>query len=152
MIASIVFKKLLKNSLTIGFAESMTGGFCAYKMIENEGASHVIKGSIIAYSDDEKESLLHVSKETIEKYTSISKEVSIEMAKGIKNILNCDIAVAITGNASYKENTKDHISYVAIIKDDQIYDFKIDLKDLNRMESIEKTATMIYQKIDQILG
>ena len=44
-----VYQLLSEYGLTVGFAESMTGGLASYKIVENPGASKVLKGSLVTY-------------------------------------------------------------------------------------------------------
>lgn len=92
--------KLLKEKhLTLGSVESMTGGMFASSFTSIPGASSVYKGSLITYCIEEKIKLANVKKEIIDQYSVVSKEVSIEMAKGGKDVLNVDVSVSVTGNA-----------------------------------------------------
>jgi nicotinamide-nucleotide amidase len=151
---SKVFQKLLKNGLTIGFAESMTGGFSTYQLIQNPGASKVIKGSIIAYSDHEKVHLLGLDPLLISTLSSVSKEVAIEMAKSIQKILNADIGVGITGNAgpTIQEGSHALEAFIAIVYQDQIIHERIDLLKYTRVEAIKHVTQVVYQQLDQLLS
>jgi nicotinamide-nucleotide amidase len=66
--------------------------------------------------------LLGVSKETINKESVVSKEVAIEMARGVKEKLQTNYAIAVTGNAG---PTSDHnnqgvgVVFIAFVSDDQ---------------------------------
>ncbi len=149
-----VFKKLVQNGLTIGFAESMTGGFSAFQMIKNPGASKVIKGSIIAYSDHEKVHLLGIDPLLIQTLSSVSKEVSIEMAKSIQKLLGADIGVGITGNAgpAFQAGTQAHEAHIAIIYQQEIIHEQINLSKLSRFKSIRRTTQCVYEHLDRLLS
>lgn len=149
-----VFKKLVQKGLTIGFAESMTGGFSTYQLIKNPGASLVIKGSIIAYSDHEKVNLLHLDPLMIATLSSVSKEVAIEMAKSIQKMLNVSIGVGITGNAgpSLQAGTDRQEAYIAIAFSNQIVHEHIILDGLTRLEAIRHVNTCVYQKLNELLS
>jgi PncC family amidohydrolase len=149
-----VFQKLVQNGLTIGFAESMTGGFSAYQLIKNPGASKVIKGSIIAYSDQEKVRLLGIDPLLIQALSSVSKEVSIAMAKSIQTWLGADIGVGITGNAgpTVQAGTQEHVAHIAIIYKHEIIYEQIDLSKLSRVKSIKRTTERVYEHLDLFLS
>ena len=113
---------LKKANKTLATAESVTGGKIASSLVSVPGASAYFKGSIIAYTAETKINLLGVSKETINKQSVVSKEVAIEMARGVKEKLQTNYAVAVTGNAG---PTSDHnnqgigvvyIAFVSMIK------------------------------------
>src|SRR5690606_13278163 len=91
---------LNKKKLSVAFAESVTAGYVGCQFSKALKVSEVYKGSIVAYQEVIKSQLLGVSKRTLEKYTAESQEVTNEMALGIQNLYNVDIAVAVTGLAN----------------------------------------------------
>jgi nicotinamide-nucleotide amidase len=92
-------QKIKGKLLTIGTAESATGGKIAAKLINVAGSSAYFKGSIVAYSDEIKINVLGVKKETIEIYGAVSQETALEMAQSARQLLNVDICIADTGIA-----------------------------------------------------
>ncbi len=113
---------LKKANKTIATAESVTGGKIASALVSVPGASDYFKGSIVAYTAETKINLLGVSEETINKESAVSKEVAIEMARGVKDKLQTNYAIAVTGNAG---PTSDHnnqgvgVVFIAFVSDDQ---------------------------------
>ena len=69
---------LLKNNMTISFAESCTGGMLASTLINVSGSSNVINESYVTYSEEAKMRILGVSKETLNKYVGHFIETPIE--------------------------------------------------------------------------
>lgn len=103
-----VLGELLTNrNLTIGTAESCTGGMIAQRLTSVPGSSAYFKGSIVAYSNDVKMNLLDVKLTSIEKHGAVSKEVVEEMALGALRRLKCDVAVATSGIAGPDGGTKE---------------------------------------------
>ena len=98
---------LYDNSLTIGTAESCTGGRIAEAIIAVPGASEYFKGGIVSYTNEVKENLLHVSHQTLEEQTAVSEEVAKQMVKGACEALNVDYAIAATGVAGPTGGTPD---------------------------------------------
>lgn len=90
---------LYESGLTVGTAESCTGGRIAEAIIAIPGASNYFKGGVVSYTSDVKERLLHVSPETIEKYNVVSSEVATEMVEGAIDALQCTFAISATGVA-----------------------------------------------------
>lgn len=90
---------LIKNNISIGVAESCTGGLLSGKLINYPGISAVFKEGMVTYSNESKIIRLGVRKETLEKYTSVSKEVALEMAEGIAKAANSDVGISTTGVA-----------------------------------------------------
>ncbi|MFO7772752.1 MAG: CinA family protein [Dehalococcoidia bacterium] len=85
--------------LTIGTAESATGGGIADRITNVPGSSDYFKGSVVAYSNEVKIALLGVNKATIENYGAVSEQTAVEMAQGGRKLLNVDICVSDTGVA-----------------------------------------------------
>jgi len=85
--------------LTIGTAESATGGRIADRLTNVPGSSDYFKGSVVAYSNEVKVAVLKVKKATIEKYGAVSEQAGLEMAQGGRKLLNVDICVSDTGIA-----------------------------------------------------
>ena len=113
---------LKKANKTIATAESVTGGQIAATLVSVAGSSAYYKGSIIAYSAEAKINLLGVSAEMIQKYTVVSKEVALEMARGVKQKLQTNYAIAVTGNAGPTTDDTDKsvgAVYVAFISDEK---------------------------------
>ena len=90
---------LYSSGLTLGTAESCTGGRISEAIIAIPGASDYFKGSIVAYSNEVKEQLLHVSHSVLEKQTAVCEEVAKQMALGIIETLGVNFAIASTGIA-----------------------------------------------------
>jgi len=153
MMALSVLNKLIKNGLTIAFAESMTGGKASYELIKNPKASQVIKGSIIAYSNIQKVKLLHIKESIILEHGVVSKRVAENMAHAICNIMSSDIGVGITGNAgpTLQPHTAKQEAYIAITFKSQTETYHLDLSGLTRLQAMTKTTKFLYQKLDQII-
>ncbi|MBS4539907.1 competence/damage-inducible protein A [Clostridium sp. D2Q-11] len=103
---SIVLELLKKNNLTIGFAESLTGGLISSNFTRLSGVSEVFPLSLITYSNASKINLLGVKKETLKEYGAVSKETAIEMAEGLVKKYEVDIALSVTGIAGPTGATK----------------------------------------------
>lgn len=96
----VILGDLLKSkNLTLGTAESCTGGLLSRNMVRVPGSSTYFKGGIIAYSNEIKEYLLKVSSQTLQAEGAVSQPVVEQMAVGLLSLIHCDIAVAISGIA-----------------------------------------------------
>lgn len=98
-VAEKIVEILKKNNLKISFAESITGGMLASAITDISGASNVLETSLVTYSNDSKHINLNVSVETLKNHGAISEETVIEMARGLKEKTNCDIAISTSGEA-----------------------------------------------------
>lgn len=110
---------LLKNNMTISFAESCTGGMLASTLINVSGSSNVINESYVTYSEEAKMRILGVSKETLNKYTVYSSEVAEEMAEGLKKVTHANVCASITGKAE-DESGICKCDYCIIVNDSKV--------------------------------
>ena len=98
---------LYASGLTIGTAESCTGGRISEAIIAIPGSSDYYTGGIVAYTDEVKVKLLGVSSEVLEEQTAVSEEVAREMVLGTLNAIGVDFAIASTGYAGPGGGTKE---------------------------------------------
>lgn len=98
---------LYESGLTLGTAESCTGGRIAEAIISVPGASAYFKGGIISYTNDVKENVLGVDSRLLEEKAAVCEEVAIAMVKGALNTLNVDFAISTTGVAGPGGGTHD---------------------------------------------
>lgn len=110
---------LLKNNMTISFAESCTGGMLASTLINVSGSSNVINESYVTYSEEAKMRILGVSKETLNKYTVYSSEVAEEMAEGLKKVTHANVCASVTGKAE-DESSICKCDYCIIVNDSKV--------------------------------
>jgi nicotinamide-nucleotide amidase len=89
-----VGKLLVQLGLTIGLAESFTGGLMASRMVAVPGASKFFRGGVVAYDSEIKYSLLAVERGPV-----VSIEAAAAMASGVRELLGTDVALATTGVA-----------------------------------------------------
>ena len=99
---------LKSKGMTLGTAESCTGGLLGQRITAIAGASAVFLGGFMTYQNAMKVQLLGVDPATIEKYTEVSAAVAEQMAKGARKRLNCDIAISATGYAGPGGGTEEN--------------------------------------------
>lgn len=112
---------LIDNGISISFAESCTGGSLAAALTKVPGVSKIFKGSIVTYSIEHKEKYLDVKDETIKKFGVVSEEVALEMVLGLKNKVQADVCISVTGNCGPSlcdENKQAGTAFVAYYKDE----------------------------------
>jgi nicotinamide-nucleotide amidase len=93
----IVGKVMAGKGLTIGLAESCTGGYIAHRITQIMGSAQYFMGSVVCYQKIVKEELLGVKRSTMERHHVVSEAVAIEMARGARKALHSDIGFGITG-------------------------------------------------------
>jgi nicotinamide-nucleotide amidase len=95
----IAGEELRKRGLTVGPAESCTGGAIASLIISVPGSSAYFTGSVVSYSDSVKIKVLDVSKDDLKTYGAVSRQTVEQMAQGALRVLGCDYAIATSGIA-----------------------------------------------------
>jgi nicotinamide-nucleotide amidase len=98
-LAMIVGEALAGQGLTLGVAESCTGGLISSMLTEISGSSRYFLGGVVSYANSVKSDLLGVSMAEIEEHGAVSREVAEAMAAGVRESTGSDIGVAVTGIA-----------------------------------------------------
>ena len=90
----VVADLLVDQGLTMGVAESLTGGLVGSRLAETEGASRWFRGSVVAYDSKVKYELLGVPEGPV-----VSADAAEAMARGARKALRADIGLGLTGVA-----------------------------------------------------
>jgi len=98
-IEALVLDLCRGRGLTLGTAESCTGGMVAQRLTSVPGSSEVFVGAVVAYADEVKARELGVPREILERHGAVSAETAAAMAAGARERLGADLAVASTGIA-----------------------------------------------------
>jgi nicotinamide-nucleotide amidase len=93
----VLAEKLKAKGLTVGTAESCTGGTIASQITAVAGSSAYFKGSVVSYSNEVKMNVLGVQAATLERYGAVSEETVLEMAAGALKVLKTDCVMAVSG-------------------------------------------------------
>ncbi len=105
--AEDVLLKLREHCLTLGTAESCTGGMLAEEITGIPGASEIFAGSVVAYCNDIKTRTLNVPKEIIETYGSVSEQCVEQMVQNLCAKMITSSGIAISGIAGPGGGTPD---------------------------------------------
>ena len=100
---------LIEHGLTLATAESVTGGMCAWALIEVPDSGQVMLGSVVAYSSVEKHRVLGVDEGPV-----ISASCARQMAGGVIKLFGADCALAFTGVAGPTEQDGQPVGTVFI--------------------------------------
>ncbi len=95
----IVGRLLATRGLTLAVAESCTGGLVGHRITNVPGSSDYYRGSITAYANNVKEALLDVRGESLDRYGAVSEQTAREMAEGVRQVMEADLGVSVTGIA-----------------------------------------------------
>jgi len=85
--------------LTLGTAESLTGGLLIERLVRVPGASAVVRGAVVAYAAQVKHDILGVPQQVLDQDGTVSAACAAAMADGVARVLGCDLAIATTGVA-----------------------------------------------------
>jgi nicotinamide-nucleotide amidase len=105
--AGLVLDLLRERALTLGTAESCTGGLVAARLTDIPGSSDVFHGAIVAYANDVKAASLGVPEAVLAAHGAVSAETAEAMARGAREALGVDVAVSITGIAGPDGGTEE---------------------------------------------
>lgn len=89
-VASLV----VERGLTLGVAESLTGGLVASRLVDVPGASAWFRGGVVAYDAAVKFSVLGVPEGPV-----VSEMAAVAMAEGACRVLGADVGLGLTGVA-----------------------------------------------------
>jgi len=98
-VAELVLERCRARGWTLATAESCTGGMVASRLTDIAGSSDVFVGSVVAYADDMKLTQLGVPADVLARHGAVSAETAGAMARGARDRLGADVAVAVTGIA-----------------------------------------------------
>ncbi len=102
--AEDVIRRMTERGLRLATAESTTGGLTGYLLVAVPGASKVFVGGVAAYGRKPKTDWLRVPADTVTQYGSVHEETVLAMARGAREALEVDLAVAESGIASPTNN------------------------------------------------
>jgi nicotinamide-nucleotide amidase len=93
-----VAKLLKEQGLTLGLAESMTGGMVASRLTNGEGSSEWFRGAVVAYASEVKYDVLDVPEGPV-----VTADAAAAMAEGARKVLEADVGLSVTGVAGPAE-------------------------------------------------
>ena len=118
----VCFALLKDRGLTVGTAESCTGGLLAKLLTDLPGSSAVFRGGVVSYTNGVKAGLLGVPQDLLDRYGAVSPQVAEAMARGAKAALGCDIALSTTGVAGPDADDRGNpigLVYLGLARGDQ---------------------------------
>jgi nicotinamide-nucleotide amidase len=89
---------LQEGGLSLGLAESATGGLIASRVCATEGCSAWFRGAVVAYDSRVKFEVLGVPEGPV-----VTEEAAEAMARGAQRVLGADIGLSVTGVAGPAE-------------------------------------------------
>lgn len=98
-LAEFLLDKMRAQNLTLGLAESCTGGLASSLVTDIPGCSDIFFGSVISYHNNVKFNLLGVDESTLKNHGAVSRACVEQMANGARKTLGVDAVVAFSGIA-----------------------------------------------------
>jgi nicotinamide-nucleotide amidase len=89
---------LERQGLTLGLAESLTGGLMASRLVDLAGASVFFRGGVVSYASEVKRDVLSVPDGPV-----VSAEAVEAMASGAAKVLGADVGLSVSGVAGPDE-------------------------------------------------
>jgi nicotinamide-nucleotide amidase len=89
-----VASQLIARGLTLGVAESLTGGLIASRLVNVPGASAWFRGGVVAYHEQVKFDVLGVPVGPV-----VTEAAAAAMAEGVRRATGADVGLGITGVA-----------------------------------------------------
>ena len=143
-----------ERGLTIGVAESCTGGLLGGRLTAVPGSSDVVLGGVIAYHNDVKRDGLGVTEDALRTYGAVSEEVVRQMAVGARRFANSGVGLAITGVAGPSGGTPEKPVGTVWIAIDIGGEVRTRLLRMwgDRYEIRERSAQWTLEMLRQMLG
>jgi nicotinamide-nucleotide amidase len=98
-VAELLLELCRARGYRMATAESCTGGLVAARLTDVPGASDVVAGGVVAYANDVKTAELGVSERLLAEHGAVSAEVAEAMAVGVRERLDVEVGISVTGVA-----------------------------------------------------
>lgn len=108
--------ELIARGLTVGTAESLTGGDLAAALTAVPGASAAYVGGVVSYATSLKQQLLGVTPDLVRRHGVVSAQCAEQMATGARELLGADLVLSTTGVAGpdLQEGKPAGLAYVGL--------------------------------------
>lgn len=147
---SVIVGMLKDRGLTLGLAESVTGGLVSGRITNVPGSSAVLRGGVVSYASEVKFSVLGIPNGPV-----VSEEAAVAMAEGAKRVLGSDIGLALTGVAGPDSQEGHHPGTLCIglaMEDGQTHSTMLNLsgtRDLMRQLSVISSLDFLRKRLLQ---
>ena len=154
LLSKKITNKLIKNKISISFAESCTGGMLSSAITSVRGSSKIFALGLVVYSNNSKINILKITKKIIKKYGAVSEQVCLAMVKNLSRVSKTNISVSVTGIAGPEGGTEKKpigLVYIGIKKANKIlikkYLFKNKGRTYIQKASVKKSLNLILSII-----
>jgi PncC family amidohydrolase len=147
---------LQERGLKLVLAESCTGGLLGSRITDVPGSSEYFLGSVVAYAYEAKVNLLGVAWDTLNTKGAVSRETVLEMARGIRNRMQADIAISVSGIAGPGGGTPEKpvgTTWIGFVVDGEeraeVFYFSGD-RESNKVLAVEAALQMLLHYLQQM--
>jgi nicotinamide-nucleotide amidase len=155
---ALVGQILKAQQLSLGLAESCTGGYISHKLTQVNGSSTYFKGSVVSYATETKINILGIDAAFIKNNGVVSEAVAIAMAEAACHTLKSDIGLGITGifsASNYEDKSPVGTVFIAITGKGKTLSkqYKLHYDRIQNKETATQIALyMIWEFVTKILG
>lgn len=143
-----------EKQITLSTAESCTGGYLAHKLTAVTGSSVYFLGSIVSYANEIKTGVLKVNQNTLDAHGAVSEETVTEMLKGLLDLTQSTVGIAISGIAGPDGGTPEKpvgTIWLALGTKETIQTVKLN-STKDRIKNIEYATTVAMNKLRLLIS
>ena len=152
-----IINSLIDRQITISTMESCTSGMIASMITDTSGASAVFPGGFVTYLNETKV-FAGVDEKIIKEYGVYSGECAKAMAETVREKLNTDIGIGITGTTGNLDpNNADSVqgqAFFSIVWKESVYvdEINVDVTGKSRQEIKQLYADRVFEKLAEIIN
>ena len=152
-----IINSLIDRQITISTMESCTSGMIASMITDTSGASAVFPGGFVTYLNETKV-FAGVDEKIIKEYGVYSGECAKAMAETVREKLNTDIGIGITGTTGNLDpNNADSVqgqAFFSIVWKESVFvdEIHVDVTGKSRHEIKQLYADRVFEKLAEIIN
>ena len=153
--AEVIDRLCKQKKISLSVAESCTGGYIAHLITSQPGCSDYFKGGVVAYDNEVKRTVLNVQEQDLMEHGAVSQPVVEQMARGVRELLHTDVAVATSGIAGPTGGTDEKpvgTVWIAVATSSQVISRMFQFgtfRDRNITRASLEALAMIKEVLDQ---
>lgn len=152
-----IINSLIERQITISTMESCTSGMIASMITDTSGASAVFPGGFVTYLNETKV-FAGVDEKIIKEYGVYSGECAKAMAETVREKLNTDIGIGITGTTGNLDlNNADSVqgqAFFSIVWKESVFvdEIHVDVTGKSRHGIKQLYADRVFEKLAEIIN
>lgn len=152
-----IINSLIDRQITISTMESCTSGMIASMITDTSGASAVFPGGFVTYLNETKV-FAGVDEKIIKEYGIYSGECAKAMAETVREKLNTDIGIGITGTTGNLDpNNADSVqgqAFFSIVWKESVFvdEIHVDVTGKSRHGIKQLYADRVFEKLAEIIN